>query len=98
MQNLGMPGMPEEAAGQSSDDDGVRVLNARPLLSHYAHSKVQRGRRVRGCRFCSEGLGGVTTVYKEEKPEPELDTSDRDDEEGDSPPSFDSGWPGRPKG
>jgi len=98
MQNLGLPGMPAEAVGESSDDDGVRVLDARTLLSHYAHSKVQRGQKKRGCRFCSEGVGSVVKIIKEEEPEPVVDSGDRSDEEGDSTPASDSWWIGGPEG
>lgn len=84
--------MPRKSPGDVQDASPIRVFNTRALLSHNAHTKSRPGRQDDGCGFCRKGLDGVSKEPQREEPEPELDESDRDDEEGSTAPPLDDWW------
>ncbi len=85
--------MSEKSAGLREDEDAIRVLDVRGIISHNTH--VASGRqRLPQCSFCGEGVGSLIKVVEIEKPEPDVVSGGGGDEEGDSTPSSDRWWLG----
>lgn len=63
--------MQEKSVVVGSNADAIRLLDARAVLSHYAHLKSRPGESRPGCGFCAGGLGAVVKEVKE--PEPKAD-------------------------
>jgi len=72
------------------DEDAVRVLDTRLVRSHYAHLRSEPGIKDKRCSFCQQGMGAIVKTVKEEKPEADVVSDNRSDEEGDATPASDS--------
>ncbi len=81
---MDMRGVSREVSSTGEDDNAVRVLNGKAILSHYAHLRSQPGRTDKRCAFCQSGLDGVIKEVEVQKPEVDVVPSDRVDKEGDT--------------
>lgn len=95
MQDMGVPGMQTQSPKPGKDEDGIRVLSSRRILSHYSHVKSGARYDPKRCVVCADGVDGAITVFKDPdaKPEPVVVPDNRGDKAGDSPSAPDSGWP-----
>ena len=84
--------MQEKPVITGQDENGVRMLNPRPILAHNRHIKAGVAAR-NGCLLCKEGVGAMVTSVESPKPEPKLDEDSGADEGGDSPHARADGWP-----
>ncbi len=89
--------MQEESVVLRKDEDGVRLLSSRRVLSHNRH--IKNGFRTRkGCSGCARGLGATDPIPQVEEPRPNVDENSGADAGGDSAPPPASGWPWEKKG
>lgn len=51
--------MQEQFVVTGKDEDGIRVLDARAMLSHNAHIKERGRTSSERCAFCTKGVGSV---------------------------------------
>lgn len=86
--------MQEKVAESVSDENTIRVLNTKGLLSHHDHLKRFPGTLSARCRICTVGMGGIITTFEKKVIEPvdSVDEGDRGDKEGDAAPASGSRW------
>lgn len=76
--------MQSQSFSDGTNEDEIRLLNGKAVLSHYRHIRSQPGRKDKRCSFCRDGLGAVITIIEREEPEPVVDKGGGTDEEEDA--------------
>ncbi len=65
VQNVVVPSVSAQAFSRVPRAPGLRAVNLRVWLAHYAHVKKYGNIRKKGCRFCWKGVEGIMASPKE---------------------------------